>query len=70
MLIVQNFRYDLNSLYQHGDQRDFSADLGAQYTYDLLSKNQLQHQEMIKIFDYCYEKAITPFCTPLGYNEP
>ena len=55
---------DLNSLYQHGHQRDFSADLGAQYTYDLLSKNQLQHQEMIKIFDYCYEKAITPLCTP------
>jgi len=55
---------DLASLYKGGEGKDQSADLGAQYTMDLLSKFQLKNEELISVFDYCKEKGLTPLCTP------
>lgn len=47
-----------------GDANDASADLGAQYTLDLLSRFQLPVEQMFQAFDYCKEKGILPLCTP------
>ncbi|WP_412478038.1 N-acetylneuraminate synthase family protein [Azonexus sp. IMCC34839] len=47
-----------------GDANDASADLGAQYTLDLLSRFQLSTEQMFQAFDYCKEKGILPLCTP------
>jgi N-acetylneuraminate synthase len=47
-----------------GDVNDDSADLGAQYTLDLLSRFQLSNEELIEIFDYAKNKGILPLCTP------
>jgi sialic acid synthase SpsE/sugar phosphate isomerase/epimerase len=47
-----------------GDASDASADLGAQYTLDLLSRFQLAPEAMFAAFDYCKEKGILPLCTP------
>jgi sialic acid synthase SpsE/sugar phosphate isomerase/epimerase len=47
-----------------GDANDTSADLGAQYTLDLLSRFQLSSAQMFQAFDYCKEKGILPLCTP------
>jgi N-acetylneuraminate synthase len=47
-----------------GDANDASADLGAQYTLDLLSRFQLSSELMFQAFDYCKEKGILPLCTP------
>jgi sialic acid synthase SpsE/sugar phosphate isomerase/epimerase len=47
-----------------GDANDASADLGAQYTLDLLSRFQLPAEQMFLAFDYCKEKGILPLCTP------
>ncbi|GGC84972.1 acetylneuraminic acid synthetase [Thalassobacillus devorans] len=56
---------DLNTLYNNsGNANDASEDLGSQYTLDLLSRFQLDNDEMIKVFDYCKEKGILPLCTP------
>ena len=55
---------DMTSLYKSGDQKDDSADLGAQYTMDLLSKFQLNNQELIDVFDHCKTRGLTPLCTP------
>jgi sialic acid synthase SpsE/sugar phosphate isomerase/epimerase len=55
---------DLASLYKGGEGKDQSADLGAQYTMDLLSKFQLKNEELINVFDYCKGKGLTPLCTP------
>ncbi len=55
---------DLASLYKSGEGLDKSADLGAQYTMDLLSKFQLKNSELIEVFDYCKTKNLTPLCTP------
>lgn len=55
---------DLSSLYKGGNDKDKSADLGAQYTLDLLRKFQLSNEELIEVFDYCKEKGLTPLCTP------
>lgn len=53
------------ALYRNaGDANDASEDLGSQYTLDLLSRFQLQTDEMIEVFDYCKEKGILPLCTP------
>lgn len=55
----------MSSLYRNaGDANDASADLGAQYTLDLLSRFQLAPNEMFQAFDYCKEKGILPLCTP------
>lgn len=55
---------DLADLYKGGVGVDKSADLGAQYTMDLLSKFQLGDSELFRVFDYCREKGLTPLCTP------
>jgi sialic acid synthase SpsE/sugar phosphate isomerase/epimerase len=53
------------SLYRHGGMtQDASADLGAQYTLDLLSRFQLPNDQLFRVFDYCRERGITPLCTP------
>lgn len=53
------------SLYRNaGDSRDASADLGAQYTLDLLARFQLDNESLFKAFDYCRGRALLPLCTP------
>lgn len=47
-----------------GDANDASADLGAQYTLDLLSRFQLSQEQMFEAFDYCKQRGILPLCTP------
>ena len=60
---------DLGSLYKGGESKDKSADLGAQYTHDLLSRFQLSNEELIDVFDYCKTKGLTPLCTPWDLNS-
>jgi len=55
---------DMNSLYKNGTENDASADLGAQYTHDLLKRFQLSNEELIEVFDYCKSCGLTPLCTP------
>lgn len=55
---------DLSSLYKAGNNKDDEADLGAQYTFDLLKKFQLKNEELIEVFDYCKSLDLTPLCTP------
>lgn len=56
---------DLKSLYRNaGDSNDASADLGAQYTLDLLSRFQLKDDDLFRAFDYSRKKGLTPMCTP------
>ena len=56
---------NMEQLYKNkGSSNDESADLGAQYTLDLLSKFQLSNKDLFSIFDYCYSKDIKPLCTP------
>ncbi len=60
----------MNELYRNkGDASDASEDLGAQYTLDLLSRFQLQNDEMIAIFDYCRAQGIMPLCTPWDHES-
>lgn len=55
----------MTHLYRNaGDANDASADLGAQYTLDLLSRFQLSSEQMFQAFDYCKKKGILPLCTP------
>ena len=55
----------MDQLYKnYGRTVDASADLGAQYTLDLLSKFQLSDEQLFKAFDYCHKKGIIPLCTP------
>lgn len=56
---------DLQALYRNaGDDCDSSADLGAQYTLDLLSRYQLSDAELFQAFDHCRERGMVPLCTP------
>ena len=56
---------NMTQLYKNkGSNNDDSADLGAQYTLDLLSKFQLSNKDLFAAFDYCYSKDIKPLCTP------
>lgn len=56
---------NVSALYRNdGDTNDASADLGTQYTMDLLSKFQLSNDELFEVFDYCKEKGVLPLCTP------
>jgi sialic acid synthase SpsE/sugar phosphate isomerase/epimerase len=56
---------DLSTLYLNkGNASDASEDLGSQYTLDLLSRFQLEWDDMRKVFDYCHSRDITPLCTP------
>lgn len=56
---------DLKSLYRNaGDSDDASADLGAQYTLDLLARFQLSDDDLFRAFDHCRAKGMVPLCTP------
>ena len=56
---------DMASLYRNaGDADDESADLGAQYTLDLLARFQLDDDAMFAAFDHCKARGIQPLCTP------
>ncbi len=55
---------NMDALYKSGEESDASADLGVQYTMDLLNKFQLTNEELIEIFDYCKSKGMVPLCTP------
>lgn len=56
---------DLGSLYSNqGASNDDSEDLGSQYVLDLLSRFQLNDEDMFKAFDYATHKGLTVFCTP------
>lgn len=55
----------ISTLYENkGNSSDVSADLGDQYTLDLLSKFQLSDIELFEVFDYCKQKGGIPLCTP------
>ncbi len=54
---------NMQALYRHGSSTH-GADLGAQYTLDLLSRNQLANEQLLEVFDYCKQRGITPLCTP------
>lgn len=61
---------DLDSLYKNGGKdNDHSADLGAQYTLDLLSRFQLSIKEFHEIFNYCKKKNILAICTPWDHKS-
>lgn len=60
---------DLEQLYKGGEGKDKSADLGAQYTHDLLSRFQLSNKDLTAVFDYCKSKGLTPMCTPWDLNS-
>lgn len=55
---------NIKDLYKDGSELDDSADLGAQYTMDLLKRFQLSDSDMFKAFDYCKEVGLPPLCTP------
>jgi N-acetylneuraminate synthase len=55
---------NMEALYKSGASRDESADLGVQYTVDLLSKFQLSNDELLEVFDYSRSQGIIPLCTP------
>jgi len=54
----------MESLYNFDKNSKDVADLGSQYTFDLLSKFQLSDSELFEIFDYCKKKGSIPLCTP------
>ena len=54
----------MKQLYKSEGKNDDSADLGAQYTLDLLSRFQLKNEELIEVFDYAKSKGVLPLCTP------
>ena len=61
---------DLASLYSNqGKTAETGYDLGSQYTLDLLNKFQLTRDELFEVFDYSYERGITPLCTPWDLNS-
>jgi len=60
---------DVASLYQLSGESNGSADLGAEYTLDLLSKFQLTNQQLFDVFDYCKSKGLPPLCTPWDINS-
>ena len=55
---------DMKALYRDDGESDASADLGAQYTMDLLTRFQLTTNELIEAFDHCKAQNIEPLCTP------
>lgn len=58
---------DMETLYRNTGATD--ADLGTQYTIDLLNRFQLSDKELFAAFDYCKEKNIIPLCTPWDENS-
>lgn len=60
---------DMEQVYKDGAEVADSADLGAQYTLDLLQRNQLSSAELLEVFDHCKKIGITPLCTPWDENS-
>jgi N-acetylneuraminate synthase len=61
---------DLASLYRNqGQAADPSADLGAQYTLDLLERFQLKPEELFQLFDHCKARGMVPLCTPFDLES-
>ncbi len=54
----------MSSLYLNSDSDNEEADLGAQYTFDLLNRFQLSDRDLFESFDYCKSMDVTPLCTP------
>lgn len=55
---------DMESLYKNNRSESSVADLGAEYTLDLLSKFQLTNSDLYEVFDYCKQLGVPPLCTP------
>lgn len=56
---------NMASLYKNdGRADDATADLGAQYTLDLLSRFQLSCESLVQVFDYAKSRGVLPLCTP------
>ena len=56
---------NMESLYYNaGNPNDDREDIGSQYVLDLLSRFQLEPDQMFEIFDYCKTQGIFPLCTP------
>jgi N-acetylneuraminate synthase len=56
---------DMEAVYGKGfSDKHASADLGAQYTLDLLAKNQLTNDQLFAVMDYAEKRGILAFCTP------
>jgi CBS domain-containing protein len=49
---------DLSTLYRKSSKSIQEEDLGAEYTVDLLRKNQLPDDDLFRIFDYCKSQQI------------
>ncbi|MCP3913177.1 MAG: TIM barrel protein [Actinomycetia bacterium] len=61
---------DLATLYVNGgDPNDAGADLGTQYTLDLLARFQLSNEELFTAFDHTVTRGLTPLCTPWDLNS-
>ncbi|MCC5067303.1 N-acetylneuraminate synthase family protein [Xanthomonas campestris] len=61
---------DLQTLYRNaGDSNDASADLGSQYTLDLLSRFQLTDSDLFRAFDHCRARGMVPLCTPWDHTS-
>lgn len=61
---------DMSTLYRNGGASDDeSADLGAQYTLDLLSRFQLNDDDLMAAFDHCKTRGIQPLCTPFDESS-
>lgn len=58
---------DMETLYRNSGAAD--ADLGTQYTIDLLNRFQLSDDDLFEAFDYCQTKNIIPLCTPWDENS-
>jgi sialic acid synthase SpsE/sugar phosphate isomerase/epimerase len=60
----------IDNLYKNnGNPSDVGADLGTQYTLDLLSRFQLSNKDLFSIFDYCKQKGILALCTPWDFES-
>jgi len=56
---------DLASLYRNqASSSDASADLGAQYTLEVLARANLDTDQMGEVLDYAQGRGIIPLCTP------
>lgn len=56
---------DMATLHRNkGSIDDASADLGDQYTLDLLSRFQLTTEQHYEVYDYVRSKGAVPLCTP------
>lgn len=63
--IVKFQMRDMESLYVNaGDPDDSGADLGTQYTLDLLARLQLTPEGLFEAFDHAAYRGLIPLCTP------